>query len=115
MMSATVSTTSVCIPANHPAYAGHFPGQPVLPGVVLLDMTLQVLEAAGRGKAAGWEINSAKFQSAVRPGEQLTLQHETLPNGSVRFVIRTADRAVASGTLVPLQRSSGIAGHGEQS
>jgi 3-hydroxyacyl-[acyl-carrier-protein] dehydratase len=110
-----VIVTPLSIPANHPAYAGHFPGQPVLPGVVLLDATLQVLEDAGGGKAGAWEINSAKFHSAVRPGEALTLQHETLLNGSIRFAIRTADRAVASGTLVPVQRSSGIAGHGEQS
>ena len=114
-MSSAAITTALSVPANHPAYTGHFPGQPVLPGVVLLDMTVQLLEAAGRGKAGGWEINSAKFQSAVRPGEQLTLQHETLPNGSIRFAIRAADRAVASGTLVPLQGSTGIAGHGEQS
>jgi 3-hydroxymyristoyl/3-hydroxydecanoyl-(acyl carrier protein) dehydratase len=96
-----VSTAALSIPAHHPAYAGHFPGNPVLPGVVLLDATLSALERAGHGVAGGWEINSAKFQSAVRPGEALTLEHETLPNGSIRFAIRTVDRTVASGTLVP--------------
>ena len=106
--------TSLPIPADHPAYSGHFPGEPVLPGVVLLDATLHALERAGRGSPGAWEINSAKFQSAVRPGEELTLQHEALPNGSIRFAIRTADRAVASGTLVPLQRSTGAAGRGQQ-
>ena len=107
--------TPLPIPADHPAYPGHFPGQPVLPGVVLLDATLQALERAGRTEVGAWEINSAKFQSAVRPGEQLTLQHERLPNGSIRFAIRTADRAVASGTLVPLRQSMGIDTRGEQS
>jgi 3-hydroxyacyl-[acyl-carrier-protein] dehydratase len=96
--------TSLPIAANHPAYSGHFPGEPVLPGVVLLDAALQALERSGRGPSAGWDINSAKFQSPVRPGEALTLEHETLPNGSVRFAIRTADRVVASGVLVPSQR-----------
>lgn len=91
--------TSLTIPTDHPAYAGHFPGQPVLPGVVLLDATLRALELAGRVDCGRWEINTAKFQSAVRPGEELTLQHETLPNGSIRFAIRTPDRAVASGTV----------------
>jgi 3-hydroxyacyl-[acyl-carrier-protein] dehydratase len=109
-----VIITSLPIPADHPAYSGHFPGQPVLPGVVLLDATLQALERAGRGSPGAWEINSAKFQSGVRPGEELTLQHEALPNGSIRFAIRTADRAVANGTLVPLQRSTGAEGRGEQ-
>jgi 3-hydroxymyristoyl/3-hydroxydecanoyl-(acyl carrier protein) dehydratase len=88
------------IPTQHPAYRGHFPGRPVLPGVVLLDATLQALGNSSHEGVRGWEINSAKFQSAVRPGEALTLRHETLPNGSIRFSIRAADRTVASGTLV---------------
>lgn len=107
-----MNITPLIVAADHPAYAGHFPGMPVLPGVVLLDAALHALERAGRGASSRWEVNSAKFQSAVRPGEALTLQHETLPNGSVRFAIRTADRAVASGTLVPsrLERDRGEQG-----
>jgi 3-hydroxymyristoyl/3-hydroxydecanoyl-(acyl carrier protein) dehydratase len=95
--------TALSLAAEHPAYSGHFPGAPVLPAVVLLDATLHALEKAGKGPSGYWEVNSAKFQSAVRPGEALTLQHETLPNGSVRFAIRTADRPVANGLLVPSQ------------
>ena len=96
--------TSLPIAANHPAYSGHFTGQPVLPAVVLLDAVVHELQCPERGTTSGWDINSAKFQSPVRPGEALTLEHETQPNGSVRFAIRTADRAVASGILVPSRR-----------
>jgi 3-hydroxymyristoyl/3-hydroxydecanoyl-(acyl carrier protein) dehydratase len=96
--------TSLPIAANHPAYSGHFPGQPVLPGVVLLDAVVHELQCSDRGVFAGWDISSAKFQSAVRPGDTLTLERETLPNGSVRFAIRTTDRTVASGILVPSRR-----------
>ena len=93
--------TALAIAADHPAYQGHFPGTPLLPGVVLLDATIDALEKAGKGPAGCWEVSSAKFQSAVRPGESLTLHHETLPNGSIRFAIRAADRAVANGLIVP--------------
>src|ERR1700753_2870287 len=93
--------TALAIAADHPAYAGHFPGTPVLPGVVLLDATIDALEKAGKGSSGHWEVSSAKFQSAVRPGEALTLQHETLPNGSIRFAIRANDRAVANGLIIP--------------
>ncbi len=93
--------TALAIPADHPAYAGHFPGQPVLPGVVLLDATLHALECAGRGTPRCWEVASMKFQSAVLPGEELTLQHEVRPDGAVRFAVQAAGRVVASGLLTP--------------
>jgi 3-hydroxymyristoyl/3-hydroxydecanoyl-(acyl carrier protein) dehydratase len=99
--------TALAIAADHPAYAGHFPGTPVLPGVVLLDATLDALEKAGKGPLGHWEVSNAKFQSAVRPGEALTLHHETLPNGSIRFAIRAPDRAVANGLIIPAPVASG--------
>ena len=99
--------TALPIAADHPAYRGHFPGTPLLPGVVLLDATIDALEKAGKGPAGYWEVSSAKFQSAVRPGESLTLHHETLPNGSIRFAIRAADRAVANGLIVPSAAPAG--------
>jgi len=94
------------IAADHPAYAGHFPGAPVLPGVVLLDATLHALAQPG-GSGPHLQVATAKFQSMVRPGEALTLEHETLPNGSIRFSIRTPDRAVATGMLVPSDGQQG--------
>jgi len=108
-----MTITTLAVAADHPAFAGHFPGMPVLPGVVLLDATIHALEGTGNGSALRWQVATAKFQSAVRPGEHLTLQHETLPNGSVRFLIQTADRPVANGILVP---SKSVTGHdsGEQ-
>ncbi|MFP5418775.1 MAG: hypothetical protein ACLGHA_06425 [Gammaproteobacteria bacterium] len=86
----------VSIAADHPAYAGHFPGQPILPGVVLLDAALHAL-AAAHGVAACGQIRSAKFLSAVLPGEALTLHSSAAPTGGFHFEIRCATRVVASG------------------
>lgn len=105
-------TTTLVITAQHPAFSGHFPGAPLLPGVVLLDEMLQVVHeahrSAGHGGAqdsstqVGWTIATAKFLHPVRPGETLTLEYEPpLANGAIRFAIRSAGRPVASGTLVP--------------
>ena len=94
-------TTTRVIPLQHPAFGGHFPGAPLLPGVVLLDEMLRVVGSDG---LAGWTLSSAKFLHPVRPGETLTFEHETLANGSIRFSIRSADAEstlVASGTLIP--------------
>jgi 3-hydroxymyristoyl/3-hydroxydecanoyl-(acyl carrier protein) dehydratase len=93
--------TTLMISAEHPAFAGHFPGAPVLPAVVLLDATLEAIELASGQPCKRWQIASAKFPSAVRPGETLTLEHEQLPNGSIRFAVRTTGRAVANGHLTP--------------
>jgi 3-hydroxyacyl-[acyl-carrier-protein] dehydratase len=97
------TTITVLVPPQHPAFDGHFPGAPLLPGVVLLDEMLRAVAEArpGRGATAGWTIATAKFLQPVRPGDALTLEHEALTNGAIRFAIRSAGRAVATGTLVP--------------
>jgi 3-hydroxyacyl-[acyl-carrier-protein] dehydratase len=118
------TTVTVLVPPQHPAFDGHFPGAPLLPGVVLLDEMLRVVEeerpnggvgaGAGRtGATAGWTIATAKFLQPVRPGDALTLEHEALTNGAVRFAIRSAGRAVATGTLVP-RLAATEAGNGHQ-
>jgi 3-hydroxymyristoyl/3-hydroxydecanoyl-(acyl carrier protein) dehydratase len=106
------NTTTLHVPAQHPAFDGHFPGAPLLPGVVLLDEMLQVLPPAS---GSGWTIATAKFLHPVRPGETLTLEHEPpLANGTVRFTIRSAGQPVASGTLVPRRTTEESRHHGHQ-
>ena len=88
------------VAADHPAYAGHFPGQPILPGVVLLAEAMAAISAAtGRGPE-GWTLANAKFLSPVTPGTALALRHEAV-DGNVRFEVRAGDRVVASGALAP--------------
>lgn len=87
------------IAADHPAYAGHFPGQPILPGVVLLDSALYALAGVQGVAAACGQIKSAKFLSPVLPGEPLTLHYSASPAGGFRFDIRSQARSVASGVV----------------
>ena len=94
--------TTLTIPAEHPALAGHFPGAPVVPGVLLLDETVRALESAGVRGPTRWRIGSAKFVKPVLPGETLTLEHERLPNGSLAFRITSAAQTVARGVLMAM-------------
>ncbi len=95
------------IAADHPAYAGHFPGRPILPGVVLLDMALHGLAAQQGLEVAHGEIQSAKFLSPVSPGELLRLDYAATAAGAFRFEVvapgvapaLTHERVVASGVF----------------
>ena len=81
------------IASDHPAYAGHFPGNPLLPGVVLLAEAMAALDASD------WSVDNAKFLLPVEPGTPLTLTHERLESGAVRFEIESPRGVVASGVL----------------
>jgi len=93
------SVLSLLIATDHPAYAGHFPGQPILPGVVLLDAALHALAGVLGNPAASGQIKSAKFLSPVLPGEALMLHYSASPAGGFRFEIRCGTRTVASGAV----------------
>ncbi|HEY4873143.1 MAG TPA: hypothetical protein VIH77_02860 [Steroidobacteraceae bacterium] len=94
-----MGAVSLEISPQHPAFAGHFPGTPIVPGALLLDEAVRVLSEAADLGAARCEIAAAKFLSVVRPGEALSVEHERGDDGWIRFVIRTPDRTVASGKL----------------
>jgi 3-hydroxymyristoyl/3-hydroxydecanoyl-(acyl carrier protein) dehydratase len=90
------------IAADHPAYAGHFPNFPLLPGAVLLDAALRSIALARGIDLTQWRVTSAKFLQIVRPGTALTLQHTAPSAPTIRFAILSATATVASGMLSAL-------------
>ncbi|HDR9508013.1 beta-hydroxyacyl-ACP dehydratase [Burkholderia cepacia] len=87
------------IPADHPALPGHFPGHPVVPGVVLLDHAIHAIGAALNRPMHAWRLGSAKFLSPVAPGEPLDLAFDASASGAIRFTLRAGSRDVATGVL----------------
>jgi acyl-coenzyme A synthetase/AMP-(fatty) acid ligase len=92
------------IPADHPALPGHFPGHPIVPGVMLLDHAIDAIGAAldipaDTNATDTWRLSAAKFLSPAAPGEALDLAFDTQASGSIRFTVRAGERDVASGTL----------------
>jgi acyl-coenzyme A synthetase/AMP-(fatty) acid ligase len=87
------------IAADHPALPGHFPGQPVVPGVVLLDRALIAIGAALNRSFDRCRIQSAKFPSPAAPGETLDVAFHVASNGTIRFAVSAGQREVATGVL----------------
>ncbi|MEO8136444.1 MAG: hypothetical protein ABI831_21020 [Betaproteobacteria bacterium] len=91
--------TTVTIAPDHPAFAGHFPGTPIVPGVVLLDEALNAIRAATGAGGAGCRIGVAKFLRPVRPGAVIVIRQEAAAGGGVRFDILVGADKVATGTV----------------
>ncbi|MCA8090693.1 AMP-binding protein [Burkholderia anthina] len=87
------------IPADHPALPGHFPGHPIVPGVVLLDHAIAALGASLNRPLHTWRLVSAKFLSPVAPGEPVDLAFDATAGGAIRFTLRVGPRDVATGML----------------
>lgn len=74
-----------CVSFNEPYFAGHFPGNPVMPGVLIVEALAQTGAVAilsqeeWKGKTAYFAgINSAKFKQKVLPGDTLILETEII-------------------------------------
>jgi 3-hydroxyacyl-[acyl-carrier-protein] dehydratase len=94
-----MTLTEIQIAADHPAFAGHFPAMPIVPGVVLLDETLHAIARLTGENLDRCRLASVKFKGAVRPGQPLTLRFERMPANGIRFEIESLGRTVANGTL----------------
>lgn len=99
-----------CVTYNEPFFAGHFPGEPVMPGVLIIEALAQAGAVAilsvpeNKGKIAYFGgIENAKFKGKVVPGDVLILETEIIKSkgpigvGSAKAYVN--DKVVVSAQL----------------
>ncbi|MBO9515046.1 MAG: acyl-CoA synthetase [Variovorax sp.] len=94
------------VPEDHPAFAGHFPGQPLLPGALLVAEVLEgvrTVPALSARIGAHPTLAAVKFLAPVRPGSVLAIDliPETGASRGLRFEVRSGDIVAASGRWTP--------------
>jgi 3-hydroxyacyl-[acyl-carrier-protein] dehydratase len=87
---------TICVTTAHPALPGHFPGRPVVPGVVLLDHVAAALERWRGLRIVG--LAQVKFLRPLLPDQTAELVLADDGNG-LRFCILHAGTAIVSGSI----------------
>lgn len=95
-----MSTHAFEVPATHPCLPGHFPGDPLVPGVVVLDHVVAAIESL-HGPLGALRLPQVKFVQPLRPGQRadIALEHAS---GTMRWRFRVAREGtlLASGEIV---------------
>lgn len=82
----------------HPALPGHFPGNPIVPGVVLLEHVVEAIEAA-HGPLQSLRLPQVKFLQPLLPGEAARVELDgAAPRW--RFRVLRGGAVLASGEVV---------------
>ena len=85
------------IPSDHPSLPGHFPGRPIVPGVVVLERVLDAIEST-HGPLGALRLPQVKFLQPLLPGETA----DVLLSGDAprwRFRVVRGETLLASGEV----------------
>jgi len=99
--SQTAATLSLFVPANLIYFSGHFPGHPVLPGVVQVDWAITFAREYLRVPESFRGMEAVKFHAFISPNTslELTLRYEPLKE-TLRFTYASGSRRFSSGRIV---------------
>lgn len=93
---------ALTIAPSHPLFAGHFPGDPIVPGVLLLDAVREAWQRASGQQCDLVAVEAARWHQALRPGERGLLAAHWVAAGdgvSIAGEWRTATTRIATFAL----------------
>jgi 3-hydroxyacyl-[acyl-carrier-protein] dehydratase len=109
-LTATKIRTTKEIKPDEPVFAGHYPGQPIMPGALICESIFQtgaillskMMGGMGGGIPVLTRINNAKFKSIVRPGSTLDIEAELVEKVSNAYFMK-GKASVAGKTSVTVE------------
>ncbi|MCE1229699.1 MAG: thioester dehydrase [Firmicutes bacterium] len=90
--------------ADHLAFEGHFPGNPILPGVIQVDWAIRLGEEAFGPLGRFQGLQNLKFMDLARPGEELSL-FLTFDGAKLTFRYEGQEKRKSSGVVLFGERS----------
>ncbi len=94
----TKHSATLRVPAQHPALAGHFPGNPIVPGVVVLDAVISTAEAWLGASFHVVGLSHAKFLAPLKPDEACRIEL-VLRGPLLEFSVYRGQTTIAKGAL----------------
>ena len=94
--------TRFTIPADHPSLPGHFPGSPVVPGVVVLDRVLKAFELWQQHGVRVTGLRQVKFHAPLLPAEPADVLLD-LEGDVLSFRVSRGEQPVAQGLFTLAQ------------
>jgi len=93
------------VAANHPALTGHFPGDPIVPGALILCEVLRAARQAMGGDFVPAAIPQARFHAPLRPSEPYVCTIERIDAQTFKYQLKRQATLVASGTMQAVPRA----------
>ena len=110
-MSPSFPAPTFRISVDHPALAGHFPNNPLVPGVVLLSRVISILQTKEQGGASVKGLDGVKFLAQVRPDDTVKVAFSPVRPGLIRFDCWRDSTLIATGGLELEVRNAGAKVH----
>lgn len=89
-------SSPISIPMDHPSLAGHFPGNPIVPGVLILEEVLNAAETCYQSSFAPKHWRNIKFLSPLQPGIAFTVEFKE-KDGGLNFTCTSSGPTIATG------------------
>lgn len=100
--SAVAMTRQVAIPSESPWFEGHFPGDPLLPGIAQLHLVMETIRAALGEKIRLAGLKRVRFKRMIRPEEAIDIAADPVQDkpGMYRFQLTIDGENACSGLMM---------------